>query len=353
MTGDKKRKGSFGLNMDFEEALERFAQTNPNEAASEPATSKRSGDNALAGNVPTKPATPVQGVLDLGIEVQKDINGIEMGVLENGIPYLTQRGLAEISGVPRSVLQDITREWEESHGQEVFGKDRISYLRTKLLEQGFDEPRLYIETKKDGSKHYAYPDIVCMAILEYYAFEAGRVRPESVQNFRRFATYGLQRFIYEALNYTPADKWRYHQDRVSILKDASPDGYYIIFNEMAGLIVDLIVAGLTVNDKTIPDISVGVAWGKHWEENGLGAIYGERIKTPHNYPDYFPQAASNPQPVRAYPDESLPEFRRWFRHEYLPTKFPPYILKKANVLAGGKQEAERIAAMYDPKRIEG
>ncbi|MFZ6778354.1 hypothetical protein ACO0LD_16130 [Undibacterium sp. Ji83W] len=38
-------------------------------------------------------AIPKQIPLDLGIEVQKDINGIEMGVLENGIPYLTQRGL--------------------------------------------------------------------------------------------------------------------------------------------------------------------------------------------------------------------------------------------------------------------
>ncbi len=31
-------------------------------------------------------ATQKQIPLDLGIEVQKDINGVEMGVLDNGIP---------------------------------------------------------------------------------------------------------------------------------------------------------------------------------------------------------------------------------------------------------------------------
>ena len=44
-------------------------------------------------------------------------------------------------------------------------------------------------------------------------------------------------------------------------------------------------------------------------------------------------------------------FRNWLRHEYLPTKFPTYILKKAKVLAGGKQEADKIAGIYDQKLL--
>lgn len=44
-------------------------------------------------------ATPHQLVLDIGVQIQADVNGIEMGVLENGIPYLTQNGLAKIAGV--------------------------------------------------------------------------------------------------------------------------------------------------------------------------------------------------------------------------------------------------------------
>lgn len=54
-------------------------------------------------------AAPKQLKLDLGIEVERVVGGIEMGVLENGIPYLTQRGLAEMSGAARRSIQEITR----------------------------------------------------------------------------------------------------------------------------------------------------------------------------------------------------------------------------------------------------
>lgn len=64
---------------------------------------------------PVQPATPSQYILDLGIEVQRDVNGIEMGVLENGIPFLTQRGVAKISGAARSVIFDVTQEWEKHY----------------------------------------------------------------------------------------------------------------------------------------------------------------------------------------------------------------------------------------------
>ena len=61
---------------------------------------------------------------------------------------------------------------------------------------------------------------------------------------------------------------------------------------------------------------------------------------------------SNPQKeTKAYPDNALSEFRRWFREDYLATKFPKYILTKANILPGGKQEAAQIAQMYQPKKI--
>jgi hypothetical protein len=36
----------------------------------------------------SQPATHKQLVLDIGVQIQKDVNGIEMGVLENGIPFL-------------------------------------------------------------------------------------------------------------------------------------------------------------------------------------------------------------------------------------------------------------------------
>jgi hypothetical protein len=295
---------------------------------------------------------PVKQIpLDLGVEIQKDINGIEMGVLENGIPYLTQRGLSLIVGVARNVLQTITQEWEDHYDDDLLGKDRISFIIEYLRKNGYNERKLYIETYKDGKTHYCYPDIVCMALLEYYAFESKSNNSTSLDNYRRFAAYGLRKFIYEALDYTPGDKWKFHNDRVSLLKNACPAGYFGIFNEITGLVVDLINADLTVNNKTIPDISVGLAWGAYWKDNDCAATYGERTTYEHNFPNYYPQAASNPQRPNAYPDSALPLFRQWFKAEYLPTKFPKYILTKANLLTGGKEEALLIANMYQDLRI--
>lgn len=292
-----------------------------------------------------------QQTLDLGIEVQKDVNGIEMGVLENGIPYLTQRGLAGVTGVSRTGIQSITKEWEDHYNDDVIGKDRISFFKQYLHERGFRERKLYFEILQNGVVHFAYPDIVCMAFLEYYAFESKADSATAIESYRRFAAYGLQRFIYDSLNYTPADKWKFHNDRVSLLNNSEPLGYFSIFNQVTGLIVDLINADLTVNHKTIPDISVGQGWGRHWTERNLRGAYGDRIQYQHNYPSYYPQASSNPQTPHAYPDAALPEFRRWFKEEYLPTRFPKYILSKANILPGGRAEALRIGEMYERKRL--
>ena len=295
-----------------------------------------------------QPAPPKQGVLDIGVQIQKDVNGIEMGVLENGMPFLTQVGLAKIAGISRSVIYDITQEWAAQFNDEVLGKGRFAWLRQYLGERGYNEPQMYVATKCAGQVHYAYPDIVCMAVIEYYAFEAQTKNQAAIDNYRRLATYGLQNFIFDALNYTPVDKWKYFHDRVTLLNDSAPDGYFILFNEATGLIQDLIAADFPVNDKTIPDISVGIAWGLHWTTNGLDAEHGPRIKYLHNYSPYYPQALSNPQEPWAYPDAALPTFRQWFRHEYLSTKYPKYILTKSHLI-GGQLQAKQIASMYQSK----
>lgn len=313
-----------------------------------PLVSKTKSLEAVSGQTP---ATPTQLKLDLGIEVERVVGGIEMGVLENGIPYLTQRGLADMSGAARSTIQELTQEWEQAHSTGVWPRGRMQFFRDYLAKAGFDEPSLFIEITKDGSPHYAYPDMVCMAMVEYFAFEAQRTNETALTNYRNLARFGLQKFIYEALGYTPPDKWKYHHDRVSLVQGAAPDGYFVIFNEVSGLIVDLINADLPVNDKTIPDISVGRCWGDHWTAGGFDEVYGARIQYDHNYPPYYPQAAKNPLPAKAYPNEALPEFRRWFRHEYLVTRFPRYILTKAHLI-GGQEQAKQIGNLFRPKAIE-
>ena len=55
-----------------------------------------------------------------------------------------------------------------------------------------------------------------------------------------------------------------------------------------GLILDLITSDLTVNEHTVPDISVGKTWGDYWMENNLNEDFGSRITYEHNYPSYYP-----------------------------------------------------------------
>jgi hypothetical protein len=293
-----------------------------------------------------------QLVLDLGIEIQRDVGGIEMGVLENGIAYLSQTGLAKVCGVTRSVIQDLTTEWEESFSNQVTKKGRLSFLQDRLSAEGFSDPRLYIEIKRNGAPYYAYPDIVCMAIIEYYAFEAQQADNQAAtDNYRKFAQHGMRQLVYQSVGYQPVDSWRYHNDRASLIQNSVPVGYFSVFQEISGMIIDLINNGVTVSDKTIPDISVGLCWGKKWTGDQFDEQFGSRSQYEHNYPSYYSQAQSNPQKPWAYPDAALPEFRRWFRAEYLPTKFPPYILKKAKQLEGGQRQAQQIAQAFSPKRI--
>ena len=42
----------------------------------------------------------------------------------------------------------------------------------------------------------------------------------------------------------------------------------------------------------------------------------------HSCPSDYPQAAAGPQEAFCYPEDALPEFRKWMREEYKPKKFP-------------------------------
>ncbi|MDP2680426.1 MAG: hypothetical protein Q8O85_17140, partial [Rhodoferax sp.] len=105
-------------------------------------------------------------------------------------------------------------------------------------------------------------------------------------------------------------------------------GYFGVYGEIASMLVPMITAGVMVNDKLIPDISVGQMWSIHWKANNLDEKFGQRIRYEHNYPDYYPQAKSNPQEPFAYPDAALGEFKKWLREKYIVTKLPGYLTGK-------------------------
>ncbi|MBB4375099.1 hypothetical protein GGD63_007943 [Bradyrhizobium sp. cir1] len=276
-----------------------------------------------------KKINPAQGILDVYVDKQTEIQGIEMGVLSDGTPFLTQRGLARLCGVQNAHIGTIGAEWDEE-----IQKPRITTIKNLLSARGQTPTAPYFDVSDEKRQVYAYPDYVCLAILEYYAFEAGaNVKPEAVQNFRQLAGMALREFIYTQLGYSPSarvpDSWSLFHDRVSLVFHTVPHGYFSVFKEMSDIIVTLIRQGAQVDDKFIPDISVGQHWANHWRDTGLEAAHGERIQYEHNYPSYFPQAASNPQPAYCYPDSCLGEFRRWMRDVYLKDKMPTYLSTKA------------------------
>ena len=125
----------------------------------------------------------------------------------------------------------------------------------------------------------------------------------------------------------PSDRvWAQFEDRISLVYDKVPVGYFCVFKEIADLFASLIANGADFGTRIILDISVGVCWGKHWTDNSFDDKFGPRMKFDHDYPQYFPQAVSNPQPAWCYPEDALPTFKRWLREIYLSQKLEKYLI---------------------------
>lgn len=271
------------------------------------------------------------------VEKQAEYDGIVMGVLENGLPYLSETGLAKLCGITRKALYLLSTNWAEEQK-----KPRGKAILEKLKEAGYTEPSLYIRCEVKGVPTNAFTEPVCMALLEYYAFEAKPASDTAIRAFRKLAKLSFRRFVYEGVGYNPQtnslESWKYWMDRVDIVQNAIPVGYYCVFSEIAPIIVPLIHAGLIITDSVIPDISVGMLWSKAWVANRCDEEFGERRQCYHNYPSYYRQARSNPQLIYIYPDASLPAFRAWLR-TYVESKFPKYLLDKVKQKAIPKERA--------------
>lgn len=278
---------------------------------------------------PDKQVSTRQLALILTIEKEVEIDGIGMGVLSDGTAFLTGRGLARMCGVDHMVIQRLTSGWATEPA-----RPREAKIKETLRQQGlvYDSPCIPILV--DGVTHFAYPDPVCMAVLEYYAFDATSASNEqALKNYRLLARRSFRDFIYTQTGYSAHVEiplaWRQFHDRVSLVYDSVPAGYFSIFKEMADIIVTLISSGAPIGSKFIPDISVGVHWAKWWKDHRLAHKHGERKPYLHHYPDYFPQSASNPQKPYCYPDAALGDFRQWMREVYLPAHFPDYLATKS------------------------
>jgi len=273
------------------------------------------------------PVVGQQQELDLFPVRELEVNGIQMGVLNNGTPYLTMRGLARFCGVDSAVITRLTVNWAEERL-----KPRGKKIDAILQAKGLRFTKLYTTIINQGVETHAYPDGVCMAILEYYAFEAEQFdNTIALKRFRDLAGNTLRRFILLSVGIDPENPlrgaWQCFHERLQ-LNAQIPFGFFSVFGEMADLTLKMINTGFNLGPAAVPDISVGIGWGKHWVSSKLHEKYGERSRHPHVYPDWFPQYKAGPVEAWIYPDDALGEFRRWMQQSYLPVKFPAYIESK-------------------------
>lgn len=90
--------------------------------------------NTLARVPALLPTTDGQGNL-FHVDRQAELNGIEMGVLESGVPYLSGRGLASMCGLDHTSLLEMANNWEaEKH------KPRGRQISQLLDASGYNEP---------------------------------------------------------------------------------------------------------------------------------------------------------------------------------------------------------------------
>lgn len=299
-------------------------------------------NNGLNDNLSVLGASGKQGDLFL-VEKQVIFEDIEMGVLANGVPYLTGRGLERMCGIGHGPFQRMTSNWAQEKT-----KPRGRKIQEMLDQSGYFEDELYIKAIDNGREIHAYPEPVCLAILEYYAFIAEDKKEQALYTFRLLARTKFRDLIYQATGYNPEqskiNSWKHFHDRVDMLENKVPVGYFCIFTEIASMLIPMIRNGVIINDKVIPDISVGIIWGKYWTSNSLDDKYGKRIEYDHCYPEYYPQSKKNPQPAKAYPDSALGEFRTWLREHYIVNNFPKYLISKSN---DGSITKETLAVTMD------
>ena len=271
-----------------------------------------------------------------------EVNGIQMGVLNDGTPYLSLRGLAKLCGLTHQTLQPLTTNFIEEQT-----KPRGARIKQLLLEHGHRSDKLFtiVNTGSNWESH-AYPDAVCMAILEYYAFDTTQGdNATAAQNYRVMARQTLRTYIFKSVGIDPENPvvgaWKCFQERIT-LNDSIPAGYFSVFREMVDITVPLITAGFELNAKNVIDISAGSRWAHFWRKNKFSEKYGDLQKYPHVYPEWFPQRRAGPVDANIYPESALGEFRKWLREHYVPVGLREYLAGKVEEKAIENKKAIEV-----------
>lgn len=189
-------------------------------------------------------------------------DGIEMGVMDDGTPFLSGAGLSQMCGVVPSVITDLG--------------EFISLGRTKprgakianILSQtpDFSSDRFFEKIPHNGQIVNAYPEAVCMAVLEYYAFEAGeRCTDKAKQISRLLMRKTFRDFVYSLVGYNkPRLSFSdYMLSRINhhhaVSRNPLPDGYFCLFDKMIELLQRF-------------DLRIEYTLGEQWYDSSKGAL---------------------------------------------------------------------------------
>ncbi|ESQ90841.1 hypothetical protein ABAC460_08410 [Asticcacaulis sp. AC460] len=160
---------------------------------------------------------PSRAKAELTVATYAEVDGIGMGLLSNGEPYLTQRGLAALCGVQNAHIGNIGRDWDS-------GKPRVAAIQERL---GFRRAQAHRVLSHDGHRLFAYDMAIAQAVLDYYALDVAK--PEAVRNRRRFADGALKSHVLKQFNAAPAPVEPLRFEPVAARDEEEPQGAIAIF----------------------------------------------------------------------------------------------------------------------------
>ena len=118
--------------------------------------------------------------------------------------------------------------------------------------------------------------------------------------------------------YMPVHVQRYLKNRAKI-----PPTHFSMLNEIyLNLIAPLEDYGIVLPDKMMPDASTGRMFSGFLRRKGIA---------PEQFPNYQHEFVDSLRPVvyaRLYPNEYLPDFRRYFHEEWLPVRADKYFQER-------------------------
>jgi hypothetical protein len=259
---------------------------------------------------------------------------IEVGVLRDGTPFLSGRGLARACGISNSTLVG----WGELTPQ-AGDRHRAGKMADLLATYGYQGDRFFFRLEnsiklRGKAVVSAYPYQVCMAFLDYYAFEANK--EEARNSLRILSEKQLMRFIYEAMGYTPptAVLAPVHPVQTPPTVDTTPvkvnpKDYFGLEQAISRGKLRSLLAGLPYDSAIATYLNLEKAWSRYWHIQKLGEQYGRRVPRPRQDEyDVSLLLLNGTMKTYLYPVSALSEFKRWLNWHYIPERFPSYLQRK-------------------------